>query len=57
MDLVTNFYNEIKDKNKDLGIFNSYPNLVYNTDETGLISVPSTSQKVIAPKGQKTVQN
>jgi hypothetical protein len=34
----------------------NHPALIYNCDETGLSSVPSTSGKVIAPKGVRSVQ-
>jgi hypothetical protein len=36
--------------------FDAYPQLIYNTDETGLSTVPNSSSKVIAAKGAKTVQ-
>jgi hypothetical protein len=34
----------------------TFPNLIYNCDETGLSSVPNTSLKVLAEKGTKCVQ-
>jgi len=34
----------------------NFPQLIYNADETGLSSVPSNSGKVIAKKGERTVQ-
>lgn len=33
-----------------------FPDLIYNCDETGLSSVPNSSKRVVARKGQKTVQ-
>jgi hypothetical protein len=32
------------------------PHLIYNCDETGITSVPNTSQRVVALKGQRNVE-
>lgn len=53
---IRNFFNEVAEKSEMLDIFDDYPNLVYNCDETGLSTVPNSSNKVLAVRGARTVQ-
>ena len=46
---VDNFFKHAEKVYEDLGIQNM-PTLIYNCDETGLSSVPSTTRKVLAKK-------
>ena len=36
--------------------FHQYPQLVYNADKTGLLSVPSKSKKIVGRRGGRCVQ-
>jgi hypothetical protein len=44
---IDSFFNQYCDLIKNLEL-EDYPNLIYNADETGLASVPTSSQKVVA---------
>lgn len=52
---VSSFFSEAEALYEELDI-HSHPMLIYNCDETGLSSVPNGSCKVLARKGDKSVQ-
>lgn len=53
---ISDFFKEVKEQSAHLDIFDNFPNLVYNCDETGLSTVPNSSKKVLASKGGRVVQ-
>jgi hypothetical protein len=55
-DRVNQFFVDYKDLIDTLQLGEAYGELVYNCDETGLCSVPSSTGKVIAKKGMRNVQ-
>ena len=52
---VASFFEEAK-KVYDEENFHDFPMLIYNCDETGLSSVPNSTSKVLARRGEKSVQ-
>lgn len=53
---IEQFFKDVTERAAELQIFESYPNLIYNCDETGLSTVPNSSKKVLALKGTRVVQ-
>jgi hypothetical protein len=53
---IGTFFEEYTKLITELDLVN-YPNLIYNADETALMTVASSSRKVVVSKGQRTVSS
>jgi hypothetical protein len=53
-DRVSTFFNDLLALFEKEGL-GQFPQLLYNIDETGLMTVPNNASRVLAPKGMRTV--